>query len=225
MKRIFLFLFICFFLTSSLFIYVNYYNQEKNDFQVIFFDIGQGDAALIKFNNDEKMLVDCGADKEILTKLGTRLSFYDQTIDYLLITHFDLDHYGGCIDVLKRYEVKYIITNGQKKEGDNYSHEWAKVRQLEQAKEYIISQPQVWQVGQANLEFLNPDPSLIKNIKLDIGICPPQKLMGLEDATDIYLRNLESELGKKGIRFYIMTADLVDQEYISSFKFSPKFSI
>jgi len=120
MKRIFLFLFICFFLTSSLFIYVNYYNQEKNDFQVIFFDIGQGDAALIKFNNDEKMLVDCGADKEILTKLGTRLSFYDQTIDYLLITHFDLDHYGGCIDVLKRYEVKYIITNGQKKEGDNY---------------------------------------------------------------------------------------------------------
>jgi len=60
-----------------------------------------------------------------------------------------------------------------------------------------------------------------KNIKLDIGICPPQKLMGLEDATDIYLRNLESELGKKGIRFYIMTADLMDKEYIDSFEFSP----
>ena len=57
-------------------------------------------------------------------------------------------------------------------------------------------------------------------IKLDVSIQPPKELRGLEDATDIYLRKLENELGKKGIRFYIMTADLVDNDYISSFEFS-----
>ena len=30
-----------------------------------------------------------------------------------------------------------------------------------------------------------------------------------------------TQLGKKGIRFYIMTADLMDKEYIDSFEFSP----
>ena len=158
MKRISLFLSICFFLALGLLVYVQYKNFNYFA-QVIFFDIGQGDAALIKFADGEKMLVDCGADKKILAKLGTYLSFYDQEIDYLLITHFDLDHYGGCIDVLKRYQVKNIITNGQKKETDRYWQEWDKVRRSEQAKEYIISQPQVWQIAKAKLEFLNPDPS------------------------------------------------------------------
>ena len=57
--------------------------------------------------------------------------------------------------------------------------------------------------------------------RFDLNIQPSQRDVGLEDATDIYLKQLESNLGNLRVRFYIMTADLVDQEYISSFKFSP----
>ncbi|MBT4376131.1 hypothetical protein HOD29_02035 [archaeon] len=57
--------------------------------------------------------------------------------------------------------------------------------------------------------------------KTNINILPPTQDMELEDATDIYLKEVEKELGKRGIRFYIMTADLMDHNYINSFDFSP----
>jgi len=73
---------------------------------------------------------------------------------------------------------------------------------------------------QVRLPVQNLTPPKKEWRKLDIDITPPKKDMGLEDATDIYLREVEKELGRQGIRFYIMTADLVDQDYIKSFDFA-----
>jgi competence protein ComEC len=146
-----------------------YYNQHRPyHFQVTFFDIGQGDAALIRFNNGKKMLVDCGADRKILAKLGRALPFYDRTIDYLLATHPDLDHYGGCVDVLKNYKVKEIIINGRKKESDPYWRAWDRaVKNEPGAIVKIIDRPQVWTISSSTLEFLSPDSSLVLNVGSD----------------------------------------------------------
>lgn len=103
-------------------------------FKVIFFDVGQGDSALIRFPGGAKMLIDCGQSREVLHKLGKYLPFYDRTLDYLVITHPDTDHYGGCADVLKRYEVKNVITNGDKKADDAYWQVWEKYLALEGAR-------------------------------------------------------------------------------------------
>ncbi|TSC84662.1 MAG: Late competence protein [Parcubacteria group bacterium Gr01-1014_13] len=146
-----------------------YYNQHRpHRFQVTFFDIGQGDASLIQFNSGQKMLVDCGADKKILAKLGRALPFYDRTIDYLLATHPDLDHYGGCVDVLKNYQVKEIIINGRKKENDPYWRTWDKaVKDEPGAIVKIMDQPQVWIIASSTLEFLSPDSSLVLDVAAD----------------------------------------------------------
>ncbi len=147
-------------LISGIFLYTKINNSEKH-FKVTFFDIGQGDAALIQFNNGQKMLVDCGPDKKILAKLGQALPFYDRTIDFVLATHPDLDHYGGCVDVLKNYTVKEIITNGRKKENDPYWQEWDKTIEDEPgATIKVMSEPEVWTVGSSTLQFISPDPSL-----------------------------------------------------------------
>ncbi|MFH1291738.1 MAG: MBL fold metallo-hydrolase [bacterium] len=130
---------------------------REQQFQVVFFNVGQGDSALIKFENGQKMLVDCGPDKKVLAKLGENLPFYDRAIDFLLITHFDLDHYGGCIDVLKRYKVENIITNGGNKPADKYWQAWDMSRKNEQSNEIIISQISTWEIADSKLEFLWPD--------------------------------------------------------------------
>jgi len=85
---------------------------NRPQFKLIFFNIGQGDSALIKFENNQTVLVDCSKDRSVLYKLGEYLPFWQRTLDYLIITHFDLDHYGGCIDILKRYKVKNVFING-----------------------------------------------------------------------------------------------------------------
>jgi len=131
-----------------------YYNS------VTFFDVGQGDAALIKFDNGQKMLVDCGINRNILSKLGSALPFFDRTIDYLLVTHPDGDHYGGCPAVLQRYQVKNIITNGAQKSNDPYWLAWQKYKNLEPAKNKIISGRETMVIGNNRLDFLSPDESL-----------------------------------------------------------------
>ncbi len=144
-----------------------YFERQKDrlGFRVVFFNIGQGDATLIQFGNNKKMLVDCGADKKILAKLGRALPFYDRTIDYVLATHPDLDHYGGCIDVLKNYKVKEIIINGRKKEYDPYWRAWDQMIKDEGAIIKIVDSPQEWIIASSTLEFLSPD----KSLALDVG--------------------------------------------------------
>lgn len=146
-------------LIAGLFLYTKLNNSQKH-FQVTFFNIGQGDSALIQFNNGEKMLVDCGPDKKILAKLGQALPFYDRTIDYVLATHPDLDHYGGCVDVLKNYTVKEIIINGHKKENDPYWRAWDQAIKNEGAIVKIMDQPEEWIIASSTLQFFSPDSSL-----------------------------------------------------------------
>ena len=151
----------CLIVIVGLFVYVKLSDKKISSFKIIFFNIGQGDSALIKFDDGEKMLIDCGSDKKILSKLGLYLPFYDRTIDYLLISHFDLDHYGGCVDVLKRYDVKNIITNGDEKGYDSYWLAWDEVSRAENADIIPITTSRSWVIASSTLDFFNPDANLV----------------------------------------------------------------
>lgn len=154
-------------LSIGLLLYFLIKESQKHEFKVTFLDIGQGDATLIEFANGKKMLVDCGKDRKILARLGTALPFYDRTIDYVLATHPDLDHYGGCVDVLKNYTVKEIITNGHTKENDPYWREWDRAMRNEGAIIKTVDSPEVWFIASSTLEFLSPDKSLDLRIPTD----------------------------------------------------------
>lgn len=156
MKKLLIILIIILSVVVVLYCYIKFYNQDQ-DFRVIFFNVGQGDSALIQFDNQVEMLVDCGISRTITSKLGKYLSFYDRDIEYLLVTHFDLDHYGGCIDVLKRYNVKNIITNGSSKSGQSYWEEWNKAALNEGAKIKEIKNNEILTIGNSKIEFLFPD--------------------------------------------------------------------
>ncbi len=166
-KKILLIPFIFLILLLGCVFYYHYNNLRPSEFKVNFLDIGQGDATLILFNNGQKMLVDCGKDKKILSRLGEAMPFYDRTIDFLIATHPDLDHYGGCIDVLKNYKVKEIILNGGQKQYDPYWRTWDQAVQNEGAIIKIINKAEVWTIGSSTLEFLSPDKSLVLNVPAD----------------------------------------------------------
>lgn len=138
----------------------------KADFKAVFLNVGQGDSALIRFENREKLLVDCGPDRMVLSALGRNLSFFERTIDNLIITHADLDHYGGCVDVLKRYKVKKIFLNGER-ENNQYYKELERVIEQEKSEIKIISKPEDLVVAGFVMNFLNPDPELELKTKID----------------------------------------------------------
>jgi len=151
---------LCLFFVIIFAFYINFFINQAHHFSVDFFDVGQGDATLIQFENGEKMLVDCSINEQILSKLGEALPFFDRTIDYLLITHPDNDHYGGCPAVLKRYNVKHIITNGVQKIGDPLWDAFEKYYQSENADYKIINGQDQLKVGDNHFIFLSPDDDL-----------------------------------------------------------------
>jgi len=137
--------------------------ENTGKVKITFLDIGQGDATFIEFSDGEQMLVDCSEDGRILEALGRVMPYYDRNIDYLMITHPDSDHYGGCQEVLERFEIKNIIYNGLYKEYDPQwqSFWWAKKN--EEAKYYEIDEEDVWTIASTTLHFLYPDHSIADN--------------------------------------------------------------
>ena len=141
------------------FFYFQYLEKKRHEPKVVFMNVGQGDASIIQFVNGEKMLVDCGANSEILWALGRNTAFYDRTIDYLVVTHPDLDHYGGCIDVLKKYDVNKIFVNGEDKKGDSYYAEWKTMSFGKNIETITVSTS--LNISGVEFTFFSPDPSLI----------------------------------------------------------------
>lgn len=85
-----------------------------------FIDVGEGDAILIELANGKTCLIDTGnlitgfKVVKYLEKQGIR------DLDYLILTHPDLDHIGGAFFILQMLEVKNIYDNGQNL--DKYSN-------------------------------------------------------------------------------------------------------
>ena len=109
------------------------------------------------------MLVDCGPNKTVLARLGNYLSFFDRTIDYLVITHPDLDHYGGCADVVQRYHVKNILENGDQSKTDSYFSEWNKVADVSGANRQIVKDFDNWDIASTTINWLYPN----SNVKVE----------------------------------------------------------
>jgi len=80
--------------------------------EVVFFDVGQGDAIFIETPERFQVLIDGGPGLAVLEKLGQEMPFYDRTIDLIILTHPEHDHLFGLLEVLKRYEVKNILWTG-----------------------------------------------------------------------------------------------------------------
>jgi len=133
--------------------------RKDDEILINFLDIGQGDATFVEFENGEQMLLDCSIDARILESLGKNMEFSDRTLDYLVITHPDRDHYGGCIDVLKRFEVKNIWYNGLEKNDDFfYEFESTITEEIADGGVYMeISEPFSVDIVSSTLSILYPD--------------------------------------------------------------------
>lgn len=95
-------------------------------FTIAMIDVGQGDSTLIQTKRGITVLIDGGgAEEESDFKVGERITVPYllhqgiQTIDYMMVSHFDSDHCGGLFAVLENIRVKCIIMGKQDAEYKN----------------------------------------------------------------------------------------------------------
>ena len=81
---------------------------------VYFLDVGHSNAVLIQTPGGAQMLVDGGRlPARLLTALGDRMPFSDDTLDLLISTQPDANEYEALAAVAERYAVPLLLTNGQ----------------------------------------------------------------------------------------------------------------
>ena len=97
--------------------------EGKRGLDVLFFDVGQGDAALVSLPNGKHVLIDAGlregdADAGTWTILPHLQRYGIRHLDAVVVSHPHSDHLGGLPSILRAMPVHRVIHNG-----DNYPSE------------------------------------------------------------------------------------------------------
>jgi len=79
-------------------------------FSVTFFDVGQGDAALVSVGG-ARMLIDSGPSGSVILQRLQSLGITD--LDAIVATHLHADHIGGFSDILGAFAVERIYVTGE----------------------------------------------------------------------------------------------------------------
>ncbi len=115
--------------------------SQNKPLEVNFFDIGQGDAIFITTPARHQILIDGGPNSDILEKLNQEMPFWDKTIDLIILTHPEHDHYFGLLEVLQRYKVENILWSGILRDTNEYK-KWRNLLEQENARIIIAEQGQ-----------------------------------------------------------------------------------
>ena len=138
------------YLGHSLFDY--HFNHKT---KAVFCDVGQGDGAYLRINNRVDIMIDAGPRQAILSCLGKYMPFYDRTIEIAFVSHPHLDHYGGYIDILQRYNIRILAFNIPP-QPDETVLELLKLAREKQTKIIPMIQGQTIQTQDARLTLLWP---------------------------------------------------------------------
>lgn len=113
------------FLIIIIFLFGNINLPFRNDFEIHFLDVGQGDSCLIRTTRNKVILIDGGKginDEYNYGKnvLGPYLLDHKITkIDYMIVSHFDSDHCGGLFYIAENFNVENIVIGKQYSEYTN----------------------------------------------------------------------------------------------------------
>lgn len=131
-------------------LYFSFY-RNNNHLSVNFLDVGQGDAILVRTPDGQNILIDGGPDNTLIPEVANHLPWWEDTIDYLVITHWHDDHFMGFLELTKKYKIKNILVSSHQPDHFLYklflkylNEHGLKVQPVKAGEKFILSD---------NLEF------------------------------------------------------------------------
>jgi len=177
-----------------------------------FLDIGQGDSQLVVLPAGNgsagtvKVLIDGGPTAAVLDNLSKILSPLDRRIDVLMMTHPQLDHFGGLIDVLKTYEVGVFVSSGRKADVEAY-------RELHDALvknnvPYVqLTEGDALRVGDSRFEILSPSSQ--ESVSGELNDSSVVALLATPNFKALYTGDIGENIETRLVRDYDINVDVL----------------
>ncbi|EKD49258.1 MAG: hypothetical protein ACD_63C00207G0001 [uncultured bacterium] len=121
---------------------------------VTFFDIGQGDSALIR-KGSVQVVIDGGDNSRVIEELGERMPPWDHKIEMIILSHPHFDHFVGLIDIFQRYDVEKFVTTGALETTEDFQVFLEAVRK-ENCEVVIADSSKDFRLSDINFDILFP---------------------------------------------------------------------
>ena len=146
-------------------------NSKVQDLEINFIDVGQGDSTLIRVN-DKSILIDGGgsafeseSDVGEMTLLPFLLDRGLISIDYVIVSHFDADHYKGLIYVIENLKINNVVISTLGQESNDFN-EFLDLVRKNNINILEVKMGDILKVGNAKIEILHPNREQINdNVK------------------------------------------------------------
>lgn len=122
--------------------------------KILVCNVGQGDGIVISQGYNQ-LVIDARDARKIVACLDKVKPFWDKRLEMVVVTHPEIDHFGGIEELFKRYDVSLWVTNGM----ESNSNAWSGlVREAldEHTKIFVPRQGDVLRLGNLELTVLWP---------------------------------------------------------------------
>ena len=140
--------------------------KKSNDLTVVFPKLGAADCAIL-MTEDHTVVIDAGEAEDADIILNVLSDYHRNTIDLLLISHYDKDHVGGAAELIDSLTVRRVIGSSYPKESEEYAAYQSALSQAGLTEE-ILSSPETVTISDG----------------FTLNICPPEQSEYAEDASN-----------------------------------------
>ncbi len=175
--------------------------------QLVFLDVGQGDAVLVRFPKGATMLVDGGKNDrgtEVILPAFEALNLVD--LDYIVVSHADADHCGGLDEVVQGVAVEEVWENGIDKDTSAW-WDFSDAVDAHGIPRVTVQRGDVREIDACRVEVLNSDQgwgdsngdSIVLGIECEgvsVLLTGDAHAGTQEDLIDVYGSDLQADLVK-----------------------------
>jgi competence protein ComEC len=149
-------------LDSSMWVQDRYF---RRDLRVSFLDVGQGDAAVVELPGSQVMVIDGGgfASEEFDTGEAILAPFLWSRkiahVDILVMSHPQLDHYGGLAFVAEHFTPRELWFNGEQATSARFARLWLALERNGATFRKLCREappPPLAQLAEVHAQILNP---------------------------------------------------------------------
>lgn len=142
---------------SVLYMGAGLFQRADGKLHIHFFDVGQGDSALIVTPQGRQMLIDGGPDSAGAARaLATVMPAWDKRLDAVAVTHLDADHSRGLLHTLESYRVDTVLVGVKDAESSLYP-QWRRTLERQGYEPVYLTAGQTLTLEEGvTLEILHP---------------------------------------------------------------------